>query len=73
MQAPLPRFRVSVALGLLPRAIPLRPIGTGDYPTAAPRPPYSVLEKSQTWEALGLTALHWRSSLRQMLTELAHA
>ena len=60
----------ALALGLLDRAIPIRPIRTEDYPTPARRPPNSLLEKSQTWEVLGLEPEHWRVALRRMLQEL---
>ncbi len=63
----------ALALGLLQRAIPLRPIRTSDYPTPARRPACCVLDKSLTWEALGLEPLHWRVALRQMLQQLAEA
>ncbi len=61
----------AVAAGLLPRAVPIRPLRTGEYPAAAPRPPYSVLDKSTTWALLGRTPPHWRVNLRRMLQELA--
>jgi len=48
----------------------IKPIQTADYPTPAKRPPYSVLDKTATWEALGYTALHWRKALKFMLKEL---
>lgn len=43
------------------------PIRTVDYPTSAIRPPYSVMEKTKTFEALGSPSPHWRSSLRRCL------
>ena len=61
------------ALGLLPRGIPLHPIRTSDYPTPARRPAYSVLDTSDAVRMLGVTPVHWRVNLRQMLGELAHA
>lgn len=61
----------ALALGLLDRAVPVRPIRTADYPTPATRPPYSVLDKTSTWAALGRTPLHWRVSLRLMLQGLS--
>lgn len=62
-----------VHLGLL-RALPrVRPIRTCDYPTPAARPPYSVLDKSATWEALAITPQHWRVALRTMLASLGDA
>jgi len=60
----------SLALGLLDRQVPIRPIRSEEFPTAATRPAYSVLDKSSTWAALGMTASHWRQSLRRMLSEL---
>jgi dTDP-4-dehydrorhamnose reductase len=60
----------ALALGLLDRAVPVRPIRTADYPTPAARPPYSVLDKTSTWAALGRTPPHWRVSLRLMLEGL---
>ena len=61
----------AIAAGVLARAVPIRPLRTGEYPAAAPRPPYSVLDKSATWALLGRTPPHWRVNLRLMLQELA--
>lgn len=55
--------------GLLAREIPLLPFNTVDYPTPARRPSYSVLDKTGTWAALGMTPSHWRVALRRMLHE----
>jgi dTDP-4-dehydrorhamnose reductase len=60
----------AMALRLVDRAVLIQPIRTAEYPTPATRPPYSVLDKSATWGALGRTALHWRENLRLMLREL---
>jgi dTDP-4-dehydrorhamnose reductase len=60
----------AVLLGLLPGAPPVTPIGTADYPTPAPRPTYSVLDKRATEKLLGLTAPHWRTALRATLAGL---
>ncbi|HXY97223.1 MAG TPA: dTDP-4-dehydrorhamnose reductase [Steroidobacteraceae bacterium] len=54
----------AVRFGLLPTAPPIVPIGTADYPTAAARPAYSVLDKRATEKLLAVTAPHWRSALR---------
>jgi dTDP-4-dehydrorhamnose reductase len=56
-----------LACGLLAREIPIQPINTVDYPTPAKRPSYSVLDKTETWAALGMTSPHWRVALRRML------
>jgi dTDP-4-dehydrorhamnose reductase len=61
----------ALALGILERAVPVRPIRTVEYPTPAARPWYSVLDKSVTWAALGQTPGHWRAHLRLMLQELS--
>ena len=61
----------ALALGLLPRAVPVRPLRTDEYPARARRPSFSVLEKHAAWTALGLPARHWRENLRRMLRELA--
>jgi dTDP-4-dehydrorhamnose reductase len=58
------------AAGLLDRAARVVPIATADYPTPAPRPAYSVLDKSATWALLGGPALHWRVNLRKNMREL---
>ena len=61
----------ALTLGLLPRAVPVRPLRTDEYPARARRPSFSVLEKQSAWSALGLPARHWRENLRRMLRELA--
>ncbi len=58
------------ALGLLERRVNIRPISTSDYPTAAKRPRYSVLDKTRSWQDLGLQGVHWRAQLRTMLADL---
>ena len=63
----------ALALGLLTRPVSIRPLRTQDYPTAARRPLYSVLDKTVTWAALGRGAPHWRVNLREMLREVARA
>jgi len=59
------------AWGLLDKAIPIRPIQTQDYQTPARRPSFSVLDKTATWAALGLTPPHWRVALREMIQSLS--
>jgi dTDP-4-dehydrorhamnose reductase len=60
----------AVAAGLLSAAPVVKPITTADYPTPAPRPAYSVLDKSATYALLGRPAPHWRVSLRSELSLL---
>jgi dTDP-4-dehydrorhamnose reductase len=57
----------ALALGLLDRAVPIRAISTSDYPTAAKRPPYSVLDCSSTHQAIKIQAAEWRENLHKML------
>lgn len=59
------------AAGLLKTAIPIRPIPTSGYPTPAKRPPYSVLDVSETVEALGIEPRYWRLELREVISSLA--
>ncbi len=57
----------ALSLGLLKSPIPIRPIATADYPTAAMRPPYSVLDCSNTHAAISMRPQEWRTNLREML------
>ncbi len=56
--------------GLLEKKIPIRPIPSSGYPTAARRPQYSVLDKSQTEQVLNIQAEHWQQQLGFMLDDL---
>jgi len=61
----------AIGLGILAKSIPINPLTTADFPTPAARPSNSVLDKSDTWQALGMSAPHWRENLRLALGELA--
>ncbi|HJR17156.1 MAG TPA: dTDP-4-dehydrorhamnose reductase [Gemmatimonadales bacterium] len=63
----------ALACGLLLKPVPVYPIRSEEFPAAARRPSYSVLDKSSGWAALGGPARHWRENLRSMLRILAHA
>lgn len=53
--------------------IRLNPIPTTDYPTAAKRPYYSLLDKSKISQALPEHNIpHWRESLKRCLTQLGY-
>jgi len=58
---------------ILVHAIPVLPIRSPQYPTAAQRPRYSVLDAARTRALTGAPAAHWRAQLRKMLDELAAA
>lgn len=63
----------AAARGLLGSAVTVTAIATDDYPTAARRPRFSVLDSRQTMAALGVAPEHWRVELRAVLGELARA
>ena len=57
----------SMALGLIRSTPPVVAISSADYPVAARRPRYSVLDKQDTERQLGIRARHWRTALRDSL------
>jgi len=63
----------ALALGVLARAVPIRPLRTAEYPTDARRPGYSVLDRSAALAGLGVPVRHWREQLRTMLREVVPA
>ena len=48
----------------------VRPIRTADYPTTATRPTYSVLDKADIKQFLGIEIPHWEESLNECLKRL---
>jgi dTDP-4-dehydrorhamnose reductase len=63
----------ALARGLLPRAVPILPINSSEYPTKARRPAFSVLDSASTRSLITAPARHWRHNLRVMLDELRAA
>ncbi len=63
----------AVSLGVLASSPPILPIASTDYPTAARRPQYSLLDKRDTERLLDVAALHWRRALRETLGALVSA
>ncbi len=59
------------ALKLIEKQVRIVPIRTEEYPTPARRPAYSVLDKSETYARFGLTPVHWRVRLREVMQELS--
>jgi dTDP-4-dehydrorhamnose reductase len=63
----------SALLGILPAGVRVEAIATDEYPTAARRPAYSVLDKRSLLAQLGVPAPHWRTALRAVLKEISNA
>jgi dTDP-4-dehydrorhamnose reductase len=60
-------FRIARAAGK--RSPVLKPITTADYPTAAQRPAFSVLDTRKFRAAFGFGLPHWQASLSSCLAE----
>ena len=48
----------------------VRPLHTSEYPTAANRPAYSVLDKTKIKETYGMEIPYWEDSLRECIERL---
>ena len=55
---------------MLADEIPIRPVASDQYPTAAERPAMSALDSSATYAKLGIEPLPWRVALGRMLDEM---
>jgi dTDP-4-dehydrorhamnose reductase len=60
----------ALARGLIPKAIPIAPISSSQYPARATRPAFSLLDSTATRAAIQAPAEHWRHNLRVMLDEI---
>ncbi len=49
------------------------PIATAEYPTAAPRPAYSVMSTAKIRDAFGLEIPEWETSLERCLAQIAQS
>ena len=56
---------------LLQRTAEIHPVTADQYPRAATRPAYSILDSSATWQDFEILPTHWRTNLRTMLQELS--
>lgn len=63
-------YEEACTLGLLEKSVRIRPIPGSEYPTAARRPAYSVLDKTLSCQSFGVEIEHWRIQLRHMLRDL---
>ena len=48
----------------------VNPIKSSQYPTSAPRPFYSVLDKDKIKETFGLEIPHWKDGLKRCICEI---
>lgn len=60
-------------LGLLDQAAHVKAISTADYPTAARRPSYSLLDCFSTRAALQLPGQHWLEALQDVMLNISKA
>ncbi|MGA9422010.1 MAG: dTDP-4-dehydrorhamnose reductase [Rhodanobacteraceae bacterium] len=59
------------AVGLIARPPRVVPIASGDYPTRALRPAFSVLDCGKLQSAFGVRLPDWREELRRVIGEIA--
>ncbi len=64
---------LAVDASLLPARATVRPLRTEDFPTAARRPAFSVLDTFDTAAALGLAPTHWRRPLARVVEAIGAA
>ena len=48
----------------------VKPLHTADYPAKAPRPHYSVLDKTKITDTFGIEIPHWEESLKRCINQL---
>ena len=48
----------------------VKPLHTADYPAKAPRPRYSVLDKTKIKDTFGIEIPHWEESLKRCINQL---
>lgn len=63
-------FDLANSMGKLKSVPQLTPIRSDEYPTAAKRPSYSVLDCSESYKSVGLAPQQWREALTVMLEKL---
>ena len=60
---------LALEFGLIPRRIPLQAVSTAAFPTAAVRPPYSVLDSGKVMGELGFQVFDWELNLKKYFRE----
>lgn len=61
---------IGCAMRLLPEMPEIIPIPSSDYPQAARRPPFGVLDNRRTSQVLRLSPVHWRHSLTGVMASI---
>ena len=61
----------ALEIGLLDKAVAVRPIPSAEYPVPAARPSYSVLDCTSTMAEFDVAQTPWRDNLRIMLEEMS--
>jgi len=61
----------ALELGLLDKAVAIRPIPSSEYPVPATRPAFSALDCSSTMAEFDVVQTPWRDNLRTMLKEMS--
>ncbi len=64
-------FSHAQRLGLIEHKPEVIPVTTEEYPTAAPRPAYSVLDNSKLHTTFGCGLPHWHSGLQHTMQDLS--
>jgi len=59
----------ALAIGILPKSIPISPVRTEQYPASAARPINSLLDCSKTWKLFSTSPQHWLASLSKCLRD----
>ncbi len=59
----------ALGAGLIQQKVPVQPIATCDYPTAAARPAYSVLDKEKVKKTLNFEVRDWKTNLESFFEE----
>lgn len=59
------------AAGVLQNEIPIRPITSAEYPAAATRPAYSVMDRTRTMADFNMRERDWRSELVRVVGAIA--
>ena len=63
--------REALEQGLLEREIQIKPLTTKEYPTAAARPKYSVLDRSKALGEMEMQPTDWQEELRLVIKKIA--